>query len=102
LRKLGVKAWERTGWILPPLCFINRQKKKETDMKTPIENRDLTKQAPHSPRDRYGDFAILGRTVDKCRASIAETLGEYHYDCSLWLAALCARVKLAMLTFIPG
>jgi hypothetical protein len=52
-------------------------------MNTPIENRDLTQQAPHSPRDRYGGFAVLGRTVDKCRASIAGTLGEYHYDCPL-------------------
>jgi len=52
-------------------------------MKTPIENRDLTQQAPHSPRDRFGGFAIIGRTVDKCRASISGKLGEYHYDCPL-------------------
>jgi hypothetical protein len=52
-------------------------------MKTPILDRDLTKEAPHSPRDRFGGFVILGRTVDKCRASIAGTLGEYHYDCPL-------------------
>jgi hypothetical protein len=43
-------------------------------MNTPIIDRDLTKQAPHSPRDR---------ATDKCRASIAGTLGEYHYDCPL-------------------
>jgi hypothetical protein len=52
-------------------------------MSTRIENRNLTKQAPHSPRDRFGDFAILARTVDKCRASIVGKLGEYHYDCPL-------------------
>jgi hypothetical protein len=52
-------------------------------MKTPIKDRDLTKQAPHSPRERFGDFAILGRTVDKCRASIKGKLGEFHYDCPL-------------------
>ncbi len=52
-------------------------------MNTPIEDRDLTKQAPHSPRDRFGGFAIIGRTVDKCRASIRGKLGEYHYDCPL-------------------
>jgi len=52
-------------------------------MSTPIENRDLTIEAPHSPYDRYGDFAIIGRTIDKCRASIAGKLGEYHYDCPL-------------------
>jgi Domain of unknown function (DUF5069) len=52
-------------------------------MKTTIEDRDLKKQAPHSPRERIGGFAILGRTVDKCRASISSKLGEYHYDCPL-------------------
>ncbi|HEV2695547.1 MAG TPA: DUF5069 domain-containing protein [Verrucomicrobiae bacterium] len=46
-------------------------------------DRDLTKQPPHSPRERIGDFAIACRTVDKCRASINGTLGEYHYDCPL-------------------
>ena len=52
-------------------------------MSTPIIDRDLTKQAPHSPRERIAGFAIASRTVDKCRASIAGTLGEYHYDCPL-------------------
>jgi hypothetical protein len=52
-------------------------------MNTPIVARDLTKQAPHSPRERVGGFAIACRTVDKCRASLAGTLGEYHYDCPL-------------------
>jgi len=52
-------------------------------MSTPIIDRDLTKQAPHSPRERIGGFAIASRTVDKCRASLDGTLGEYHYDCPL-------------------
>ena len=52
-------------------------------MNTPIIDRDLTKQAPHSPRERIAGFAIASRTVDKCRASLAGTLGEYHYDCPL-------------------
>jgi hypothetical protein len=52
-------------------------------MSTPIIDRDLTKQAPHSPRERIGGFAIAGRTIDKCRASITGKLGEYHYDCPL-------------------
>jgi hypothetical protein len=52
-------------------------------MQTPITARDLTKQAPHSPRDRTGGFVIANRAVDKCRASLAGTLGEYHYDCPL-------------------
>ncbi len=52
-------------------------------MNAPITTRDLTKQAPHSPRERIAGFAIASRTVDKCRASLAGTLGEYHYDCPL-------------------
>jgi hypothetical protein len=52
-------------------------------MNTPIIDRDLTKQAPHSPRKRVAGFAIASRAVDKCRASLAGTLGEYHYDCPL-------------------
>jgi len=52
-------------------------------MNTPITARDLSKQAPHSPRERIAGFVIANRTIDKCRASIAGTLGEYHYDCPL-------------------
>jgi len=52
-------------------------------MNTPIIDRDLTKQAPHSPRERLAGFAIASRTIDKCRASLAGKLGEYHYDCPL-------------------
>jgi hypothetical protein len=52
-------------------------------MTTPIIARDLTKQAPHSPRERIAGFAIASRAVDKCRASLAGTPGEYHYDCPL-------------------
>jgi hypothetical protein len=52
-------------------------------MNTPIIDRDLSEQAPHSPRQRIGGFAIACRAVDKCRASLAGTPGEYHYDCPL-------------------
>jgi hypothetical protein len=50
---------------------------------TPIVSRDLAKQAPRSPRERLAGFALASRTVDKCRAALAGTLGEYHYDCPL-------------------
>ena len=52
-------------------------------MSTPILAKDLARQAPHSPRERLSGFVIAMRTVDKCRASLAGTLGEYHYDCPL-------------------
>ena len=52
-------------------------------MNSPIIDQDLSKHAPHSPRERIGGFAIACRAVDKCRASLAGTPGEYHYDCPL-------------------
>ena len=52
-------------------------------MKKKISGRDLTKEAPRSPRIRVGGYAILGRTIDKCRAHVAGEIGEYHFDCPL-------------------
>jgi hypothetical protein len=48
-----------------------------------VVGKDLTKESPRSPRIRIGGYAILGRTIDKCRASIAGNIGEYHFDCPL-------------------
>jgi hypothetical protein len=45
--------------------------------------KDLTKEPPRSPRERLGPYVILGRTLDKGRALLAGTLGEYHFDCPL-------------------
>lgn len=45
--------------------------------------KDLTKEAPRSPRVRVGDYVILGRTIDKCRALLHTDIGDYHYDCPL-------------------
>lgn len=44
---------------------------------------DLTKQAPRSPRVRLGGYAILPRMIDKGRAVLAGTNGEYNYACGL-------------------
>ena len=44
---------------------------------------DLTSQYPRSPRETLGGYVIACRTLDKCRAEIAGTLGEYHFDCPL-------------------
>ena len=44
---------------------------------------DLTKRAPRSMRSRLGGFLILPRMLDKGRAEIAGTNGEYHYNCPL-------------------
>ena len=44
---------------------------------------DLTKFPPRSPRVRLGGYTILPRALDKCRAELAGTNGEYHYNCPL-------------------
>lgn len=45
--------------------------------------KDLTKEAPSSPRTRIGGYAILARMADKGRAVIAGTNGDFHFDCPL-------------------
>jgi len=52
-------------------------------MNVKVTGKDLTKEPPRSPRMRVGGYAILGRTLDKCRALIAGNIGEYHFDCPL-------------------
>src|SRR6478609_7787507 len=52
-------------------------------MKKKVTGKDLIKEAPRSPRIRVGGYAILGRTIDKCRALVAGDIGEYHFDCPL-------------------
>ena len=44
---------------------------------------DLTKRPPRSPRVRLGGYVILARCLDKGRASLAGTNGEYNFDCPL-------------------
>jgi hypothetical protein len=45
--------------------------------------KDLTQEAPRSPRVKVGAYDILGRTIDKGRAMLAGNIGEFHYDCPL-------------------
>lgn len=47
------------------------------------KGKDLTKEAPRSPKTRVGGYVILGRTLDKCRALLWGDIGEYHFDCPL-------------------
>ena len=62
---------------------IPRLIRNTSSMKRKITGRDLSKQAPRSPRIRVGGYAILARTIDKCRALVAGDIGEYHFDCPL-------------------
>jgi len=40
---------------------------------------DLTKSFPRSPRDRLDGIPMLPRTIDKARAFLAGTLGDYKF-----------------------
>jgi Domain of unknown function (DUF5069) len=46
-------------------------------------SKNLTKEAPRSPRNRLGGYALIARAIDKGRADIAGTVGEYHFACPL-------------------
>ena len=45
--------------------------------------KDLSKEPPRSPRVRMGGYSILVRTIDKGRAVLNGTVGEYEYNCGL-------------------
>jgi hypothetical protein len=44
---------------------------------------DLRKGYPRSPNASLGDYVLLPRIIDKCRATVAGTHGEYNYNCPL-------------------
>jgi hypothetical protein len=44
---------------------------------------DLTQHYPASPHAMLGGYVLAQRCVDKCRAVLAGTAGEYHFDCPL-------------------
>lgn len=44
---------------------------------------NLTQRPPRSPRVRLGGYVLLPRMLDKGRATLAGTNGEYHYACPL-------------------
>ena len=44
---------------------------------------DLTKQFPRGPREKIAGIAMLARTIDKARALLAGTNGDYIYDCPM-------------------
>jgi hypothetical protein len=67
----SAQSWQRRGSALP------------LKMNTEVKGKDLTKEAPRSPRVRIGGYAILARTYDKCRALLWGNIGEYHFDCPL-------------------
>ena len=41
---------------------------------------DLTRDFPRSPRALFAGYVIVGRILDKCRALLNGTAGEYQYN----------------------
>jgi hypothetical protein len=44
---------------------------------------DLRRQPPRPVRDKVAGYVHLGRMLDKCRATLAGTHGDYIYPCPL-------------------
>ncbi len=45
--------------------------------------KDLMQEPPRSPRQRIGDYVLIARMADKCRATLNGTNAEYHFNCPL-------------------
>jgi hypothetical protein len=43
--------------------------------------KDLSREAPRSPRVRLGGYVLMARMIDKGRATLNGTNGEYHFNC---------------------
>jgi hypothetical protein len=44
---------------------------------------DLQEQSPREPSAQLGGFELAARTLDKCRASLAGTQGDYQFNCPM-------------------
>ena len=49
-------------------------------MLSPMNAINLTQRPPRSPRVRLGGYTILPRILDKARATLAGTQGDYKYN----------------------
>jgi hypothetical protein len=77
---MEVEAIVRNGCL--QCAWMKRLKNRS--YKEPVTTaKDLTKEAPRSPRTRLGDYAIMARMIDKGRATLNGTAGEYHYACPI-------------------
>lgn len=45
-----------------------------------MKQTNLTQKPPRSPRVRLGGFTILARVIDKARATLAGTQGDYKFN----------------------
>ncbi len=51
--------------------------------------KDLNNDYPCSPREMLGGFVILARCLEKCRAFLVGTHGDYNF----WPCSLCAEFE---------
>src|SRR5882762_4862642 len=56
--------------------------------------KDLAKDYPRSPRELLAGYIIGMRTLDKCRAALNNSLGEYHFNCRSTVCFLNSRALL--------
>jgi Domain of unknown function (DUF5069) len=64
---------------------------------------DLTTKIPRSPNDRLLNIPMLPRTIDKARAALAGTLGEYVYgEKSSFDTALLSFLGISAAEFLEG
>lgn len=52
--------------------------------------KDLRIEYPSSPHKMLGGYVILARCLDKCRAYLAGTNGDYNF----WPCSLCAELEV--------
>jgi hypothetical protein len=45
--------------------------------------RDLTREFPRSPRETLAGYVVAARTLDKCRAFVNGSIGEFLFNCPL-------------------
>jgi Domain of unknown function (DUF5069) len=61
----------------------NSRKRNVPSHRANLSAPDLTQRPPRSPRSRLGGYSLLPRALDKGRATLAGTNGEYHFNCPL-------------------
>lgn len=85
LRRRRGKLVLLNGRLIPPSLFFPssfRSTMTSTE-KLALLAPDLTKGFPRSPRETLAGYVVAARALDKCRAVLAGTNGEYHFDCPL-------------------
>ncbi|MDP3073197.1 MAG: DUF5069 domain-containing protein [Opitutaceae bacterium] len=48
-----------------------------------LQAKNLAQEFPRSPRTTLAGYVHAARMLDKCRAVVAGTAGEYHFNCPL-------------------